>query len=153
MSRSAASARSPPHLAQADRACSSGPTSTADQAWLQAQSPPQPPTAALPPDQQALTLAATMVVAVVGAAWVVSDKIGKVGADLRHFEGATTATLQHHSAQLAHHSAQLQQQNVQLAQQSAQLQHHIAQLQHHSAQLAQQSAQLAQLVELAQENK
>lgn len=66
-----------------------------------------------------MRLTVTVVAAVAGAAWVVSDKmhgvgvdlrqevgkvgdkIGKVESDLRRFEGATTATLHQHSAQLA----------------------------------------------------
>lgn len=50
---------------------------------------------------QTLYLGATVVFAAAGAAWLVDSKLGRVHADLRHFEGATTATLTHHSAQLA----------------------------------------------------
>ncbi len=86
------------------------------------------------PPVQVLRLVVTVIVAVVSAAWVISDSIAKVDKDMRQevgnvrqevgnvrqevgqvdkslvrFEAATTATLQHHSTQLVQLSTQMAQ--------------------------------------------
>lgn len=62
---------------------------------------------------QVLYLGATVVLA--AGAWLVDYKLGRLHSNLRHFEGATTATFAHQSAQLAL-LRQLSQQVPQLAQ-------------------------------------
>ncbi|KAI7843726.1 hypothetical protein COHA_002624 [Chlorella ohadii] len=126
----------PPCLAPCPQAGASESAAQTDQARQQA-TPPGLQTlqaAAQLPNAQVLRLVVTVIVAVVSAAWVISDSIAKVDKDMRQevgnvrqevgnvrqevgqvdkslvrFEAATTATLQHHSTQLVQLSTQMAQ--------------------------------------------
>eukprot|EP00887_Chlorella_sp_A99_P004703 scaffold4.g4703.t1 len=105
----------------------------ADQARPQALSPSPAQEAGAAPNLQVLHVYAAVLLAAAGAAWTVGEKIHLLGRDLRQqiatareqaarFEGATTATLQQHSALLQQNSALLQENSAQLQQNSVQLQ-------------------------------